>query len=181
MTVVRLTGLPAEVGCVDAEILDGCLVGLRFGDTAPSSVVVVAADDLPADDLRADDLTLARALAGQLSDWFAGRRDRVDVPLAPPHTSAFRQRVYEELARVPAGTTVTYGELAVRAGAPGAARAVGTAMATNPLPFLVPCHRVVPSTGGTGAYGGGPSVKAWLLGLEAVRSRSAGSGVDQLP
>ena len=81
---------------------------------------------------------------------------------------SFSRRVWEVLRRVPRGTTVTYGELARRAGVPGAARAVGTAMARNPLPLFVPCHRVVPASGGLGAYSGGrgPETKAWLLALE---------------
>ncbi|MFM2153372.1 MAG: hypothetical protein RL199_1807 [Pseudomonadota bacterium] len=82
--------------------------------------------------------------------------------------SSFHRRVWETLRHVPRGTTVTYGELALRAGVPGAARAVGTAMARNPLPLFVPCHRVVPASGGLGAYSGGrgAETKAWLLALE---------------
>jgi methylated-DNA-[protein]-cysteine S-methyltransferase len=81
---------------------------------------------------------------------------------------AFQRRVWEALRRVPRGTTVTYGGLAALAGVPGAARAVGSAMARNPLPLFVPCHRVVPASGGLGAYSGGrgPETKAWLLALE---------------
>ena len=73
------------------------------------------------------------------------------------------------LEAVPHGETVTYGELAEMAGRPRAARAVGTAMATNPLPILVPCHRVVRAGGVLGAYGGGVDTKAALLALEGVR------------
>jgi methylated-DNA-[protein]-cysteine S-methyltransferase len=182
VAVVRLTGLPAEVGDLDAVIQDGHVVALRFagGSVAPDggvSALEAAPGEGAAGEGAIGDEELARLLAVQLSEWFAGRRRRVDVPVAPRVTSEFRRRVYAELERVPPGEVVTYGELAARVGAPGAARAVGTAMATNPLPFLVPCHRVVPASGGTGSYGGGTSVKAWLLGLEAGRCQPAGNHV----
>ncbi|HMK47441.1 MAG TPA: MGMT family protein [Methanocella sp.] len=79
----------------------------------------------------------------------------------------FRVTVMEALRHVPAGSTVTYGELAARAGKPGAARAVGSAMSRNPVPLLVPCHRVV-STTGLGGFTGGLNVKEKLLRLEGV-------------
>jgi len=75
----------------------------------------------------------------------------------------------QELMKVPAGSTVTYGELAARAGSPGAARAVGNVMATNPMPLLVPCHRVV-ATDGLGGFTGGLAVKRALLRLEAAKT-----------
>jgi O-6-methylguanine DNA methyltransferase len=82
----------------------------------------------------------------------------------------FRARVMRELARVPAGTTVTYGELAQAVGNPGAARAVGTVCARNPLPLLVPCHRVVAASGKLGAFSfEGPEYKSRLLAHEGVR------------
>ena len=70
----------------------------------------------------------------------------------------------EELRSVPRGQTVSYGELAARAGNPGASRAVGTACARNPIPIVVPCHRVLPSTGKLGNYGGGPGAQARAAG-----------------
>ena len=89
----------------------------------------------------------------------------VDLTLV---SGGFRRQVLEELRRVPFGAVVTYGGLAARAGRPRAARAVGTACARNPLPLLVPCHRVVPSSGGVGSYGGGPQHKRALLAREGV-------------
>jgi O-6-methylguanine DNA methyltransferase len=74
--------------------------------------------------------------------------------------------VLEATARIPAGRVATYGALATRVGKPSAARAVGNAVATNPVAIVVPCHRVVPAGGGVGNYGGGPDRKAFLLDLE---------------
>ncbi len=82
--------------------------------------------------------------------------------------SRFRRTVLEHLRKVGRGHVVTYGELARRAGSPRAARAVGTACATNPVPLIVPCHRVLPSSGGVGNYGGGPERKVFLLELEGA-------------
>jgi methylated-DNA-[protein]-cysteine S-methyltransferase len=83
--------------------------------------------------------------------------------------SPFRRRVLEVLAAdIHRGDTIRYGELAARSGNPKAARATGTACATNPVPVIVPCHRVLPSTGGVGSYGGGPPRKVQLLQLEGA-------------
>jgi methylated-DNA-[protein]-cysteine S-methyltransferase len=104
----------------------------------------------------------------QLDEYFSGsRRDfelDVDVRVAAP----FAQRVLEELANVPFGQTTTYGTLAKRVGFPRAARAVGTVMNRNPLPIVLPCHRVVGSNGSLTGYGGGLHVKEHLLRLEGV-------------
>ena len=86
--------------------------------------------------------------ARQLSEYFRGRRRDFDVGLDPGTASAFDRAVYSTLSSVPAGKTVTYAELARKAGFPGAARAVGGAMRRNPIPILLPCHRVV-GTGGS--------------------------------
>lgn len=101
----------------------------------------------------------------QLAEYFAGRRTAFDLPLAPAGTP-FQLRVWEELRRVPAGTTVSYGELAARAGRPGAARAVGGALNRNPIGIVVPCHRVVGADGTLTGYAGGLGRKQVLLDLE---------------
>jgi methylated-DNA-[protein]-cysteine S-methyltransferase len=80
----------------------------------------------------------------------------------------FRRRVLAACAAIPPGQVLSYAALAAEAGNPRAARAAGTAMATNPIPLLVPCHRVVPSGGGVGHYGGGTELKRWLLRLEGA-------------
>ena len=102
-----------------------------------------------------------------LAAYFAGEVDALDTIRCEPQGSDFKQHVWKLLREVPAGTTVSYGELAARAGAPGAARAVGTANATNPICLIIPCHRVIRTGGGLGGYGFGLERKRWLLAHEA--------------
>jgi methylated-DNA-[protein]-cysteine S-methyltransferase len=101
----------------------------------------------------------------QLGDYFAGRRQQFDLPLAPSGSS-FQQTVWTALLSIPYGTVARYGELADRLGT--APRAIGTACARNPLPVIVPCHRVVAANGGLGGYSGqdGVETKRFLLALE---------------
>ena len=109
-------------------------------------------------------------IAIEIDEYFTGRRRRFTVPIDLDEASAdFHRRVLETLLEnVGYGETVTYGELAEMAGRPGAARAVGAAMAGNPVPIVVPCHRVVASGGSLGGYGGGLPMKRALLALEGV-------------
>ncbi len=105
----------------------------------------------------------------QLDDYFAGRRRRFDVPLDWRLSTGFRSTVLHHLASdVDYGRTASYAALAALAGNPRAVRAVGTACATNPLPVVVPCHRVVRSDGAIGNYAGGVEAKRTLLDLEAA-------------
>jgi methylated-DNA-[protein]-cysteine S-methyltransferase len=107
-------------------------------------------------------------VAAELEEYFAGRRRAFDVPVDLRLARGFRRAVLERLVQVPYAGTVSYAELAARAGSPRAVRAVGTACALNPVPLVVPCHRVVRSDGAPGRYRGGPEVKRRLLALEAV-------------
>ena len=102
----------------------------------------------------------------QLDEYFAGARTRFDVPLDLRLVHGFRGEVVRRLGSVPYGTTVTYAGLAAATGRPAAVRAVGTACARNPLPLLLPCHRVVRSDGAPGQYAGGAAAKRTLLDLE---------------
>lgn len=104
----------------------------------------------------------------QLAEYLRGERRAFELPLAPGELPPFRRRVLAELVRIPYGATVSYGELAARCGRPGAARAVGNAVGRNPLPVVVPCHRVVRSDGSLGGYGGGRRRKRELLRLEGA-------------
>lgn len=104
--------------------------------------------------------------ARELEEYFSHRRRSFDVPLDLQLSAGFRRRVLEELPRVGYGQTVSYGHLATQIGSTRAVRAVGTACATNPLPLVVPCHRVVRSDGTAGRYIGGDAAKRTLLQLE---------------
>jgi len=123
----------------------------------------------------AEDAAAFGEVARQLDEYFDGSRTTFDLPLAPAGTP-FQRRVWDELTRIPRGTTVTYGELATRAGHPGAARAVGAAVGRNPISIVVPCHRVVGSDGTLTGYAGGLGRKAYLLALEGAPVADAGSG-----
>ncbi len=103
----------------------------------------------------------------QLREYFQGQRQRFTVRLAPVGTP-FQQRVWQELQRIPFGTTLTYGALAQRLGIPQAARAVGHANGRNPLAIVIPCHRVIGSDGRLRGYAGGVSLKQRLLQHEGV-------------
>ncbi len=118
--------------------------------------------------LRCSREPLARARR-ELDEYFAGRRRRFDVALDWQLVHGFRREVLRATARIPYGRTASYRDVATRAGRPAATRAAGSALATNPLPILVPCHRVVPASGGIGGYRGGADAKARLLELEGAR------------
>jgi methylated-DNA-[protein]-cysteine S-methyltransferase len=104
----------------------------------------------------------------QLDEYFEGHRHRFELPLDIDSLADFNRRVLDELARVPYGEVVTYGELAARSARPRAARAVGTVMNRNPLPIVLPCHRVIGSNGKLVGYGGGLDRKEALLRLEGA-------------
>lgn len=105
----------------------------------------------------------------ELDEYFEGRRDRFELPLdwRLSHPGFYR-RVLRATARVPFGEVITYGEAAQRAGNARAFRAAGTALGSNPIPIVVPCHRVVRAGGEIGNYGGGPEMKRFLLQLEGA-------------
>ena len=105
--------------------------------------------------------------ARQLDEYFHGRRRTFDLPLDLQLTAGFRREVIAHLPRIGYGHTASYAEVAAASGSPRAVRAVGTACAKNPLPVIVPCHRVVRSDGGIGQYVGGVDAKRTLLQLEA--------------
>lgn len=106
------------------------------------------------------------AAAGQLDEYFAGRRRRFDVPIDLQLAKGFRRAVLDQLQQIAYGTTASYASVASATGSPRAVRAVGSACATNPLPVIVPCHRVVRSDGSVGQYLAGPEVKQALLDME---------------
>lgn len=104
----------------------------------------------------------------ELEEYFDGRRRTFDVPVDYSLVRGFGAKTLRAAARIPYGSVRTYGDLAVQVGSPRAARAIGNALGANPIPVVVPCHRVLPAGGAVGGYGGGPERKRILLQLEGV-------------
>ena len=125
------------------------------------------------DGATADEAAFEEA-ARQLAEWFAGRRTTFDLPTEPRGT-AFQHQVWGVLRQIPFGRTMTYGEVALHAGLPGSARAVGHAVGRNPLSIVVPCHRVVGARGVLTGYAGGLDNKRWLLQHERTASARTGN------
>ena len=110
----------------------------------------------------------------ELEEYFAGRRRHFDVPVDWRLTRGFARRVLQATSKIPFGATATYKQMATQAGSPRASRAAGNALGSNPIPIVVPCHRIVHSGGGLGGYTGGVEKKRVLLGVEGY------SGLKQL-
>jgi methylated-DNA-[protein]-cysteine S-methyltransferase len=117
-----------------------------------------------------EDRTLLRDTIHQLKAYFAGDLEDFDLPLVPQGTP-FQLGVWKRLCDIPFGETISYGELARRIGNPNASRAVGLANGSNPIPIVIPCHRVIASNGKLTGYGGGLPIKEKLLALERRQLR----------
>ena len=147
---------PSPVGALTAVVdEDGALVELRFARHPPPGGVGW------------DDGRCAH-VRRQLDEYFRGERREFDLPLRPRGT-AWQRKVWDVLLRLPFGATIDYRELATRAGNPLAARAAGRANATNPIPIIIPCHRVIGAAGALTGYGGGLEAKERLLLHEGAR------------
>ena len=120
-------------------------------------------------DWRQDSTAFAEPIR-QLRAYFAGELEIFELPFAPEGTP-FQQKVWKELCTIPYGQTISYGELARRIGNPNASRAVGLANGSNPIPIIIPCHRVIGSNGKLTGYGGGLPIKEKLLALEKRQLR----------
>lgn len=136
---------------------EGALTHILFAHQPPPAEVTWDADR-------------CAAAATQLHEYFAGERREFDLPLAPSG-SDFQRRVWDALRRVGHGEVVDYGGLGARIGRSGAARAVGRANATNPIPIVIPCHRVIGANGTLTGYAGGLDAKTALLRLEGCDVR----------
>jgi methylated-DNA-[protein]-cysteine S-methyltransferase len=117
------------------------------------------------------DNAVLQATRAQLGEYFSGTRKHFDLPLAPQGTP-FQQEVWRTLATIPYGQTISYAQLAQRVGKPTAMRAVGAANGRNPLPIVLPCHRVIGADGSLTGFGGGLPTKQFLLELEGALARS---------
>lgn len=130
---------------------------------------LIAIRDEPDDNPSNEDerLFVLNKASEELEEYFSGNRTDFDVPFDLRPVTGFKRTILEYLKKVPYGSRVTYSELAYAAGNPAAIRPAGTACASNPIPILIPCHRVVKSGGITGNYIGGSKTKEFLLGLES--------------
>jgi methylated-DNA-[protein]-cysteine S-methyltransferase len=165
---LRLDRLPTPVGTLEIVQDDAArLCALDWEDYHPRMLRLLAryhragAADLIPGDGRGPVLEALRA-------YLAGAHGAIDDLAIAPGGTAFQQRVWQELRRVPCGRTITYGELADRVGKPRAARAVGLANGANPVCIVVPCHRVLGADRSLTGYGGGLARKRWLLAHEGV-------------
>lgn len=150
------TTIESPIGTITLVAADDALIEVRF----PNAPQLDHGEAEPA----ADNPILQRA-ASQLVEYFAGHRTEFDVPLEPLGTT-FQLAAWAALRTIPYGETVSYGEQARRLGDAGKARAVGAANGRNPIPIIVPCHRVVGANGHLTGFGGGIESKAWLLDHE---------------
>lgn len=123
----------------------------------------------PEEDWKRDDEAFVQARQ-QFGAYFAGTFERFDLALAP-HGTPFQLSVWEALKDIPSGETISYGELARRIGRPLASRAVGAANGANPLPIVLPCHRVIGTSGALTGFGGGLPTKIWLLAHEKKQTQ----------
>jgi methylated-DNA-[protein]-cysteine S-methyltransferase len=144
-------------------------------------LVRVAYPDRPADDVLAElagqisprvleSARLTEEVRRELEEYFEGRRRRFDVRVDLSAIQGFSRKVLQQTSRIPFGSVITYRDVATRAGSPRAVRAAGNALGANPVPIVVPCHRVVRTGGGLGGYTGGLERKEALLELERVPS-----------
>lgn len=127
--------------------------------------VYLPSSNLPCMDER--ETPALREAESQISEYLSGHRRAFDLEVSLEGLSEFTVEVLDAVSDIPYGETATYSEIAEAIGHPGAYRAVGTACGKNPVPIVIPCHRVVPSSGGIGSYAGGSALKKRLLDLEA--------------
>lgn len=148
---------PTPIGPLTLTADEDALVGISFGIDEATTRSTVRDDDCP----------VLKEARRQLEEYFAGVRTEFDLPLAPRGTP-FQLRVWEQLRLIPYGSTTSYGELASRLGDRNASRAVGLANGRNPIPIVVPCHRVIGADGSLTGFSGGVDTKRRLLELEAA-------------
>jgi methylated-DNA-[protein]-cysteine S-methyltransferase len=149
--------LDTSVGCLLLAGTDDALHFIGFQNGAPAE---------PQPGWTPSSQGVVAEASRQLKEYFAGKRQDFDLPLQPEGTE-FQKTVWRHLCEIPYGQTISYGELAKRVGNPKASRAVGAANGRNPLPIVVPCHRVIGASGRMTGFGGGIPVKEALLALES--------------
>jgi AraC family transcriptional regulator of adaptative response/methylated-DNA-[protein]-cysteine methyltransferase len=170
---ILYTVAASPLGALLVAVTERGLCKVGIGDD-PEDLESALTREFHRAELRRDDDALTAVVADVLAR-IEGRAADHEVPLDVQGT-AFQRRVWEELRRIPLGETRTYGDVAASIGSPGASRAVGSACGANPVPVVVPCHRVVPATGGIGNYGLGPHRKRRLLEREGATAGDRDGG-----
>jgi methylated-DNA-[protein]-cysteine S-methyltransferase len=155
--VVNLTDTP--MGPLRLCFTEKGLTAIEFAEAGTSS-----ASEAPPRHLK----PIIEAVKGQLQAYFAGRRSDFTGLTLDPQGTPFQHRVWQELQKIPRGQAISYKELAARVGNPKASRAVGQANGKNPIPLIIPCHRVIAADGSLGGYSSGLERKRWLLKHEGV-------------
>jgi methylated-DNA-[protein]-cysteine S-methyltransferase len=167
-TSVTLRDLETPVGRMTLGVTDSAVVLCDFSER-PMMAAQLASVRRRIGPTAYGDAPLLDRVQAELGEYFAGTRVDFDLPIDMPG-SAFQERVWAELRRIPYGETISYRELARRVDAGGAFRAIGRANGSNRLAVIVPCHRVIAAGAGLGGYGGGLPAKRRLLDLEAARA-----------
>jgi methylated-DNA-[protein]-cysteine S-methyltransferase len=150
------TRIESPIGDLTIVAENDAIVAIEMSPARPATT---------ASAVREDDHPLLNEAKRQFDAYFRGELNTFSLPLRPSGTD-FQQRVWKALERIPYGVTASYGDIAKAIGAPGSSRAVGAANGANPLPIVVPCHRVIGSNGSLTGYGGGVDRKRKLLALE---------------
>jgi len=165
---VAYTTLDSPIGRLLVATTRRGLVRVTFGENYPiDKVLLELAEDVSPRLLESP--ARLDAVRRQLDEYFEGRRTSFDIGLDWQLSHGFARRVLSHTAKIPYGSVSTYKGMATAAGSPKAARAAGNALGANPIPIVVPCHRVLHSGGGIGGYGGGIERKLFLLELEGSR------------
>ena len=171
---VAYAGVDSPFGHLTAAMTDSGIVRLAFEGEELDEVLQELADRVSPRVLEAP--AKLDPVRRELDEYFEGRRHEFSMPVDWQLSHGFHLKAREACYAIPFGKVLTYAELAAAAGSPRAVRAAGQAMARNPVPIVVPCHRVLRTGGGLGGYGGGLHVKQWLLDLE----QSSEPGADRL-
>ena len=163
---VAYGSLDSPLGKLIVAVTPRGVVRIAYESELEEGVLQELAEGVSPRVLRAPERT--DAARRELEGYFAGTVRRFELPIDWTLVHGFAVGVLKATARVPFGHVATYGEMAASAGSPRAARAAGNALHINPIPIVVPCHRIVPASGGIGGYGGGEERKAFLLTLEGA-------------
>jgi len=160
---IRFTSLETPVGSIFIGVTDAGVCDVSLNKASEQSYRAEFLRRVP--EVRRDDIGLV-AVAHQVQAYFSGALTRFELPLDLRHVTPFTVRVLRETRKIQFGQLTSYGAIAVRIGSLGSSRAVGGALGRNPVPIIIPCHRVISADGGIGGFTGGLRAKCVLLGLE---------------